>query len=866
MKKSIKNIIGIIICFLLAFSLFAACNGVEEDKKMHMVIFDVKTDDESVSNIPEPQNVREGSKAARPQTDPVRSGYTFKGWYADEDCTEKFDFNSPITKRTFVYAKWELQITYYNVAFNSNYEGGPEAVTVSVESGDTVDSLDSFSREGYRFIMWSTSASERYRYNFSTPVTNDLQLYAIWEKEWSITFNLKYSGSTPFTVTYLESEKTNEPDAPERTYYTFGGWFTDADCTTAYEFGDKLNGDLTLYAKWTRSIYLVTFEYNYPDSPQPITVEVNANSAVNAIEDPVRQGYAFDGWFAESSAVTEYNFGPVTDDITIYAGWTKTYIITFDSNYEGAPSPVSQEVRSGESADAVEATREGWLFGGWYNEPACQTEYDFGAVTSDITVYAKWIDPDTIIEYFTVTFDLNYEGSTPITQQVAKGAAAERPANPSREGYVFSNWVIAPDSQVTYKFGPVNEDITVYARWVQLHSVTFDLNYPSGGNPNVVFVSHGQRVNRPQAPVREQWAFLGWSIYQDGAETLFDFASNIMDDVYLYAQWLRVEFNITWDFNYDGAPSPVITHVNKGGIAREPERPDRPGYTISGWYLDRDFNNRFNFGTSIEEDLVLYAKWVAGYSFRIDLNYPNSPIAETVILNEGDHIPNRPNDPVREGYTFVGWTTTHNGNPETEGFDGFGQVVTQDITIYAQWRHTYVFEAEYTDLSDVEGAGWSGGTSGTGVIMKDTPNTKANASNGYFISYLYSYGVEIFFDITSDRETDATLILRLSAEQLNPLVLNHDEYLVKVNDQQILYGGFEIIGARPALELEKLPFDDVVSVQIHLLEGQNRISLITNNKRSMGGTMDSTAPMVDCIKIDTIAVLTWEPILSNIED
>lgn len=51
------------------------------------------------------QTVADSSKATKP-ADPTESGYTFDGWYADANCSTKFDFNSAITADTTVYAKW----------------------------------------------------------------------------------------------------------------------------------------------------------------------------------------------------------------------------------------------------------------------------------------------------------------------------------------------------------------------------------------------------------------------------------------------------------------------------------------------------------------------------------------------------------------------------------------------------------------------------------------------------------------------------------------------------------------------------------------------------------------------------------------
>lgn len=54
------------------------------------------------------QNVIEGGKASRPNTNPTKKGYTFVGWYENSDLTIEFNFDSTITKETTIYAKWEI--------------------------------------------------------------------------------------------------------------------------------------------------------------------------------------------------------------------------------------------------------------------------------------------------------------------------------------------------------------------------------------------------------------------------------------------------------------------------------------------------------------------------------------------------------------------------------------------------------------------------------------------------------------------------------------------------------------------------------------------------------------------------------------
>jgi len=62
--------------------------------------------------------VEKGTNATAPATDPTKDGYTFDGWYADEDLTTEFDFTANITEDTTVYAKWA--VVDYTITYNYN--------------------------------------------------------------------------------------------------------------------------------------------------------------------------------------------------------------------------------------------------------------------------------------------------------------------------------------------------------------------------------------------------------------------------------------------------------------------------------------------------------------------------------------------------------------------------------------------------------------------------------------------------------------------------------------------------------------------------------------------------------------------------
>ena len=164
---------------------------------------------------------------------------------------------------------------------------------------------------------------------------------------------------------------------------------------------------------------------------------------------------------------------PITGDITLVAGWEESeepapvlHAVTFD---DGTGSTVTVNVQDGETVQEPAAPeRDGYEFTGWLlnGEP-----YDFSTpVTGDITLVAGWEqaeEPDPATT-FTVSFRTN--GGTTVEQQtITEGGTAAKPADPTREGYEFTGWLL--DGQ-PYDFStPVTGNITLDAAWRQIASL-----------------------------------------------------------------------------------------------------------------------------------------------------------------------------------------------------------------------------------------------------------------------------------------------------------------------------------------------------------------------------------------------------------
>lgn len=127
-------------------------------------------------------------------TIPEVEGYTFGGWYADENRTIEFDFTKPITSNTTVYAKWTAKD--YEVSFVTEHGDAP--ASQNVKYNETATDPGTLTAEGYTFDGWYTDAAHTTEFKFSTPITGDTKVYAKWEKNAPVlpdTYALNVSGA-----------------------------------------------------------------------------------------------------------------------------------------------------------------------------------------------------------------------------------------------------------------------------------------------------------------------------------------------------------------------------------------------------------------------------------------------------------------------------------------------------------------------------------------------------------------------------------------------------------------------------------------------------------------------------------------------
>lgn len=195
---------------------------------------------------PASQTVELNGKAVKP-ADPTAEGYVFRGWYTTAECTTEFDFNTPITADTTLYAKWD---EIYTVTFNVGDHGTAPAAQ-KVENGGKATKPENPTAKGWRFDGWYTDERYTARYDFDKAVTANTTLYAKWTQLFTLTFET--NGGTKIdsveapdgSLVYLGSYK------PTKSGYYFVGWYTDKNLTRESRVGYvRMDGNKTVYAKF----------------------------------------------------------------------------------------------------------------------------------------------------------------------------------------------------------------------------------------------------------------------------------------------------------------------------------------------------------------------------------------------------------------------------------------------------------------------------------------------------------------------------------------------------------------------------------------------------------------------------------------
>ncbi len=359
---------------------------------------------------------------------------------------------------------------------------------------------------------------------------------AVAADTYTVTFDAQ-GGSTVASQDVAKNGKVTKPTDPTRTGHTFGGWYKEAACTTAWNFDtDTVTGNITLYAKWTpvKKNYTITLNPNGGTLSGDTTVITNDDGKLATLPaDPTRTDYTFLGWYTSNTGGDKVTTDTVfTKNSTVYAMWKSdsatdpvTYTITF---YQNENDTTAYATKTTNADGAIEwpaaPTKEGFVFKGWANEDG-DTYSNNSVFFADTKLYAQWKqeDPDNpdTPKTFTITLDANggtLSGAATVTTN-AGGKLDNLPAAPTREGYSFDGWFTAASGGKEVDLqSPFEKDSTIYAHWTKNGGTPSDedeyrIYAPSSVTGGRLYVSHrtaapGTRVTielRPWSDYELDW-------------------------------------------------------------------------------------------------------------------------------------------------------------------------------------------------------------------------------------------------------------------------------------------------------------------------------------------------------------------------
>lgn len=623
---------------------------------------------------------------------------------------------------------------------------------------------------GYVFAGWSENAeADQPDSEYTVSSTDgDFILYPVVKKASWIRF-VSNGGTAVDPQLVSCGDKSQKPSDPMKAGYIFDGWFTDEACSQAYTFGQTVETDLTLYAKWregTAGYKVVYWKETLTDGVYDYVSQESASGATGSTvkADTYGKDASYSCFHYDSKASKDVTIAGDGSTVLNVRYARNSYVFKFHLNDGNGSIQIGGKTYTGSNYSFIAKFGEAiadrwpagndvqyrnsswgwnWYFNGW--KGGKNTEILKTSKRQTVTEDLIRTDKDNEIQNYTADWksdlyklDVRYWGQnvdddeyTELTDysQFVYAAGTFNPKNIT--GYDYEKQEVTDggreNAYQTYNF--------YYTR------KTYDLQFYNVSQKPVKTVQSirfekdiSDQNWTPQPPdslPEYMTEFAGWYTTpgcEEGSEFSFENAQMPASNLALYAKWTAEMITVTFVTGENATQIPE-QQFEADHVAQKPEDPERTHYRFVGWTMDEAGTRPFNFDQILTKNLTLYAQWANEGSYTLTYDANNGEINTPTLLDARRYaggakakMTEIPTDwAVPENSKgFLCWNTEADGTG-TDYYPGNEFVMPEeDVILYAKWTQKRKTILTY----DYNGGMENGQEKAADVVEIENPNER----------------------------------------------------------------------------------------------------------------------------------------------
>lgn len=563
-----------------------------------------------------------------------KTGYTFNGWYDNENLTGSavtLSWAQSRTTGTTIYSKWfdhRINFTYYGnngqstpfatwEAFISqgwpdnhyNYSSGDKKLTKTGYLPQEYIDLDGKKSIGsYIDDKGNTVGEDQIFDNYQelcnahnvniSDQTASRSLYAQWKPiDYIIRFDSNTGIGTMSDLSMKYDQSKNLTACTfKKTGYTFQGWSRDKNATNkTYSDGESVSklateqgAEVILYAVWKANEYTVNYHGNENTGGSTKSSDHVYDVSKQLTENGFERIYHVT--YNPNKGQCSINTNSAAYD---FLGWkdssgkeysNKQTVVNLTAQKEGQFHLYAQW--GSKSVTLPIATRIGYTFDGWYtsdNKLIGMNGVSY-TPTASITLQAHWIEHKYTIEFYG-----NGETGGSLSSLTNIGYDEERKLSKNsfyKTGYHFSSWNTKPDGtgqaygdeeKIKNLTAVDGDTVKLYVQWEpNEYIVKFDSNKGTGVMDNQTHIYDSWLELSENKFTREGYTFIGWAIHPEDTVPKFIDKESIINlvtgnETILYAVWREHTYTIS--FNGNGFTSGEMPEVLSATYSQEIKLP-----------------------------------------------------------------------------------------------------------------------------------------------------------------------------------------------------------------------------------------------------------------------------------------------------